>query len=131
MMATNELNASVMVYRERRSRILKVQAMCRPGRYGLAEYGPAVPITSADNERLRATIESALDSFATNMYDPGAPGLARAEQARFLREHDAITVDRTHTQLRLTPLAHIRGGFEAMKERAIMLDVPFTAEALA
>ena len=126
-----ELQGSITIYRQRRSGALHVQPMCRRGKYGLAEAGPPIPVPQSDDVQLRLVVERTLESFQRNTFDAEARGLPPEEQAQFLREHDAVTVDRVRDDLTITPLQHVRGGFTSLPENAIGLRAPFTAEALS
>jgi hypothetical protein len=127
----DSLQGSITIYRKRRSGDLQVQPMCRRGRYGLAEAGRPILVPRGDDARLRFVVEQVLDSFLKNTFDENSRGLSPKEQAQFLREHDAITVDRVGDELTVTPLEHMRGGFASLRESSIKLVLPFSAEALS
>ena len=127
----DSLQGSITIYRHRRSGDLQVQPMCRRGRYGLAEAGRSIPVQWGDDARLRFVVEQALGSFLTNTFDEHSRGLSPEEQAQFLREHDAITIDLVGDELTVTPLEHTRGGFTSLREGSTRLELPFSAEVLS
>jgi hypothetical protein len=125
-----KLHGAVTIYRHRRSGAFRVQPMCRRGRFGLADAGQPVLVDPQNEHELARSVLQALDSFAVNRFEESAPGLSPKEQSRFLREHDAITVDRVDDELRVTPLGHVRGGFESNDTASVMLRDPITDAAL-
>jgi len=124
------LDGTVTIYRHRRSGVFRVQPMCRRGRFGLADAGQAVLVDSQREHELARSVLAALESFAVNKFEATAPGLSSKEQTTFLREHDAITVDRVGHEVTVTPLERVRGGFESNDAASVLLRDPITDAAL-
>jgi hypothetical protein len=125
-----DIRGAVTVYRHRRSGMFRVQPMCRRGRFGLADAGQPVLVDPQNEHELASSVLQALDDFAVNRFEQSAPGLSPQEQSKFLREHDAITVDRVGEELTVTPLEHVRGGFESNDAASVILRDPITDAAL-
>jgi hypothetical protein len=126
-----KLSGTVTIYRHRRSGELQVQPMCKRGKYGLAAAGYPTSVPASDDEQLALLVEKALNSFQQNTFEMDSPHLSPKEQTRFLREHDAITIDRFEDEVRFVPLEHVRGGFTSFHEAALTVTRPLSPRSLA